>query len=120
MTIIALLDAAYDFDEIVDIILARLVAKTSDIYRPRFGFLALVGEHLGLLFREPPFVEIVVTRDEVVRRGFHAVELERGIEGVREASPRCANRRRQKGGWRRERVRKCEEIRGGGGNRLPA
>src|SRR6267142_45666 len=94
--IIALLDAAYDFDKIVDIILAWLVAKTSDFDRPRFGFPALVGELLGLLFREPPFVEIVVAGDEVVRREFHAVELERGIEGVWEARRRRANRRRQK------------------------
>lgn len=64
MAIIALLDAAHDFDEIVDIAFARLAAKTSNFDRPRFGFPALVGELLGLLFREPSFVEIVVAGDE--------------------------------------------------------
>ena len=98
MAIIALLDATHDFDKIVDIILAGLAAKTSDFDRPRLRLPALVGKLLGLLFREPPFVEIVVACDEVVRCEFDAVELERWIEGVREASCRCANRRRQQGG----------------------
>src|SRR4029077_4277446 len=92
MAVVALLDTTNGFDEVVDVKLGGLRAKTSNFNRPRLRLPSTIRELLWILFRESPFVEIVVAGDEVVGRELHAIELERGIERVGKSSRCRANR----------------------------
>ena len=73
-------------------------------------FQPLLAITLGSSFESPPFVEIVVTRDEVVRREFQTLQLESRIERVRKASRRRVNGRRQKSSGRKSKSESAKKF----------
>ena len=66
MAVVALFDTTDGFDEVVDVKSGGLRAKTSNFNRTRLGLPATIRELLWILFRESPFIKIVVAGDEVV------------------------------------------------------
>src|SRR5437899_247330 len=97
MPIITSLDWAEKLNQFLDVDLAWACAQSTELDRPRPRFPTAIGLIFRLIFREPPFVKVVVTRDEVFGREFYTPEFEGGIKRIVQGCRFSPNRGRQKG-----------------------